>query len=88
MVDAGQGDMLPAERREVSQLLFGNLFSTLGEPLHRQREICCVVKGNGRGKQGEPSGAVHLILIGAVPGLTETVEEDSSSECVACLALV
>ena len=64
---AGEGYMLPFERREVPQVLSGDLFSSRPQRRQDPFEVDRVPQPNSRRQQRQPASAVLLVLVGAVP---------------------
>jgi hypothetical protein len=86
-VDAGEGDVLPFQRREMAKVHLGDLLAPSPERRDRAFEVDGVPKAYGRREQGQAARAALLVLVGAVPELAQAVEEDGPRQSVACLAL-
>ena len=87
-VDAGEGDVLPFQRREMGQVLVGNVLPQRPQLRHGPLQVHGVPEAYGRRQQGQAARAALLVLVGAVPELAQAVEEDGPRKRVAGLALV
>src|SRR3954469_19508771 len=87
-VIAGEVDVLPAERREVSEQRIRHRLATTIQGVQRAAEIDGVPQGDGSRDQGQAAGAVLLGLSRAVTKAAEPMEAQRAGERVAALALV
>ena len=83
-VVAGEIDVLPPERREVSEKVIGNVLG-LAQGSDRAVQITRVPEGDGRDEKVEAGSAVLLVLIGAVADFAEPMNEDGARQAVARL---
>src|SRR5215210_473387 len=82
----GEIDVLPSERREVSEKVVGNVLG-LAHCSDRAAQIAGVPQDDGRDEEIEAGSAVLLVLVGAVADFAEPMNEDGTRQAVTCLAL-
>jgi hypothetical protein len=87
VVIAGQPDVIPAERSHVSKqrVVDGTTFP---ECIHGSLEVHRVPERDGGDHEIQTAGSVALIFIGAIPDLTQPMEEHRPRERVPRLSLV
>src|SRR3954454_23541642 len=86
-VVAGEIDVLPPERRQVSEKVVGNVLG-LAHCSDRAAQIAGVPQDDGRDEEIEAGSAVLLVLVGAVADFAEPMNEDGTRQAVTCLALI
>ncbi len=80
--------MLPSEWGEVFEVLVGDVVSPAPELFDCPLYVDSVPERNRGAQNIEAAGPVHLVFIGAVAHLTETIEEDCPCESIPCFSLV
>ena len=86
-VVAGQVDVLPTERRQVSQQMVGHILGP-SKGCDGALEVSRVPQDDCGDEQVEAGGAVLLVLVGAVADFPEPMDEDRARQAVAGFALV
>ena len=76
--------MLPAERRHVRDNRRCNIDALLLEFNKRRLQIACVPQNDRGNQQIQTGSTVNLALEAPIAHFTKPVEEDRSSECIAC----
>jgi hypothetical protein len=87
MVAARKAGVLPGERREMSESGVVNAL-VLSQGVDDSSAVDGVPDGDGATKRLRPLATVPLVLVRAVPDLTQPMEENGASQRVSCLALV
>src|SRR3954453_12263065 len=87
-VIAGEVDVLPAERREVSEQRIWHRLATTMQGVQRAVEIDGVPQGDGSRDQGQAAGTVLLGLGRAVTKAAKPMEAHGTGERVTALAFV
>ena len=80
--------MLPAQRVQVLQQRGIDGVTVATQGVRGPLQIDCIPQYDGCRHQVKAAGPVALLLETAVAGFTQSVEEHSTGQCVACLALV
>ena len=87
-VVAIEGDVLPAERRDMSNKIIGNSLAARTQFVDDATEIEGIPEDHGGDGKVEAGSPVSLIFEGAVTDFTEAMKEYRPGERIACLALV
>jgi hypothetical protein len=87
VVIAGQPDVIPAERSDVSEqrVVDG---TTLPESIHGSLEVHGIPERDGGDHEIQAAGAVALVFIGAIADLAEAMKEHGPRERIARFSLI
>lgn len=87
-VDAGQIDVLPAQRRDVPEQMIRNLATHVAQVGDGPFDVDCVPVYDRADDEVEAGGAEGLAFERSVPDLSAFVEEDGTLQLMGRLTLV
>ena len=88
MVIAGEGDVRPAQRRQVREVRRSGFNPLRSQVVHGALQVDGVPQDDGGDQQIEAARPIALVFVGAVPNFPESVEEHGPSQSVLLLTLV
>ena len=82
VVIAGKINVLPAEWRQTGQIILCWMLPLIAKVIDSALQVGGIPQNDGRDEQVQTTGAVALVLIGAVADFAQPVEEYGAAECI------